>query len=127
MRNSTPADPGDRRSATGLVVAALDRHVAWGDIEDDLDDVQTALESAVLATSDAEPWEEYSRRHGLGDEFSLSVAEINALPVNGQLAYVGQLVRDVTLRLGTPPSRAFEKDGRIGPFLRRLLGDHTSS
>jgi hypothetical protein len=111
MRNSKPADPGDRRSATGLVIAALDRHVAWGDIENDLDDVQTALESAVLATSDAEPWEEYSRRHGLGGEFSLSVAEIKALPVNGQLAYVGQLVGDVTLRLGTPPSKCL-REGR---------------
>jgi hypothetical protein len=114
------ARPSDHHEETMRLL----EEVPWGDLENDLFDMGEMMWRAVAATAEADSWWDHAERLDYPDEFSQSEAEIKALDPEARLAYVGQLVHDLSLRLGVPAT-GYNGADQIVPFLERLMTTFT--
>jgi hypothetical protein len=114
------ARPSDHHEET----LQLLEEVFWEDIEDDLFDVAELMWWALAATAEAaDSWSDHAERLGHVDGFPRSEEEIGALDPEARLAFVGQLVHGLSLRLGVPDADYIGE--QIVPFLARLMTTFT--
>lgn len=109
----TQFDGGQRTEALALL-----EQMAWGDMDGDIRDLETALRLALEATADDfQRWED-----SLGpdleakgcDEFSVPVDTIEELSSEERLAYVARLLRSLALSYGVSAEFGGARSGLVG-------------